>query len=165
MPTSWILETVSSSTQARAVGADDVGVPVERPLLVPLEGAAAVVVAVDVDEAVALAHLGGAVADEIDTPPGRVAPDLDAVADRFAQLDQVVVHVVDAVVIQHGLDPVDLDELLVCAQAVLHDEQWLLPPVPELVGDDPQPGRVDLPAPVTRLQGGIGHPPEEVAPA
>ena len=75
----------------------------------------------------------------------------------------MVVEVVDPVVVEHGLHAVDLDELVLGAQAVLDDEQRLLPPVPELVEHHPQALRVDLPAPLAGRRVGFGHATHEVA--
>ena len=96
-------------------------------------------------------------------PHDSVAADLDAVGDRLAQLDEVVVQVGDPVVVEHGRDAVDLDQLVAGAQAVLDDEQRLLPAVPELVGTIRRPtGSICQPQALAgRVR--VGHPAEDVA--
>ena len=76
---------------------------------------------------------------------------------------QVLAQVVDAVVVLHGEFTVHLDQFVAGAQAVLHDEQRLLPAVPVLVEDHAQTGRVDLPTPFAGGQGRVRHAAEDVA--
>ena len=76
---------------------------------------------------------------------------------------QVLAQVVDAVVVFHGELTIHLDQFVAGAQAVLHDEQRLLPAVPILVEDHAQAGRVNLPAPFARRQGRVHHAAEDVA--
>ena len=78
-------------------------------------------------------------------------------------LAQVVDAVVDAVVVFHGELTVHFDQLVTGTQAVLHDEQRLLPAVPILVEDHTQTGRVDLPAPFAGGQGRVHYAAEDVA--
>ena len=65
----------------------------------------------------------------------------------------------DAVVVDDGQPPVHLDQLVARPQAVLDDEQRLAPAVPEIVEDDAQPDRVDLPSHSELGRVGLGTPP------
>ena len=94
----------------------------EGLLTVARQGAGAVVVAVHVDEPVALGHLRGGGANHVDATPGGVAEHVHAVLNRLAYRVQVLAQVVDAVVILHGELAVHLDQFVAGAQAVLHDE-------------------------------------------
>ena len=60
----------------------------------------------------------------------------------------MIVQIIDAIVVlhRHAARAVR-DEHVLCAQPVLHDEERLLPAVIEAVEHEPQPLRVDLPAP------------------
>lgn len=49
-----------------------------------LERAGAVIVVVDVNEAVALAHLGGGVRNQVDAAPRGIAEQVNAVGNRLA---------------------------------------------------------------------------------
>ena len=75
----------------------------------------------------------------------------------------MVVEVRDAVVVDDRLLAVDLDEPVAGAEAVLDDEQRLLPAVPELVQHETQAHRVDLPTPLARRQRRVGHAAHDVA--
>ena len=76
--------------QAAAIGRDHVPIPVERFLAVPRERPRPVVISVDVDEAVALAHLRGRCAHEVDAAPRRIAHDGHAVRDGLLHLHEVI---------------------------------------------------------------------------
>lgn len=105
--------------EAPAVRRDDVFVPPERLLAVARERARAVVVAIDVDEAIALFHLGRRGADEVDAAPCRVAHDGHAVGDGLSDLHEVVVEVLDAIVVIDRLAALAVvDELVVRAETV-----------------------------------------------
>ena len=120
--------------QTTAMGRDHVPIPVERFLAVPRERSRPVVISVDVDEAVTLAHLRGRRAHEVDAAPRRIAHDGHAVGDGLLHLHEMVVQIVDAVVVlhRHAARAVR-DEHVLCAQPVLHDEERLLPAVIEAV--------------------------------
>src|SRR5918997_2725186 len=92
----------SGLVQRGAVGGDDPLVPAQALLARAREGAVALVVLVDVDEAVALGHLRGGEADDVQAAPGGVAEQLDAVGDGLAGLPQVLAVVGDPVVVVHG---------------------------------------------------------------
>lgn len=124
---------------------------------------AAVVVAVDVDEAVALGQLGGGGADEVDAAPGGVAEERYAVEDGLVGLADVGGEVVDAVAIVDGRVAILLDEYVLGAEAVFYDEERLLPALPVPVEDQPQALGVDLPAPLGGLKAWVLHAAEEVA--
>ena len=76
---------------------------------------------------------------------------------------QVLAQVVDAVVVIHGELTVHFDQFVAGTQAVLHDEQRLLPAVPILVEDHAQAGRVDLPAPFAGGQGRVCYAADDIA--
>ncbi len=86
--------------QIRAVRGDHPLIPAETLLAVARQILQIVLVAIDVDKAVALADALMR-ADQIDSRPRTITEDLHAVADRQLQLCQVVAEVGDAVVIMH----------------------------------------------------------------
>ena len=112
---------IAPSVQILPIAFDYLFVPVEGFFAAALHGAAAAVVEVDVDEAVALAHLAGGGGDEVNGTPGGVSPELNAVeGDRVAHCFDVVAKVVDAVVVDDravGL------YFVIGAEAVFHDEK------------------------------------------
>jgi hypothetical protein len=75
----------------------------------------------------------------------------------------VVVEVVDAVVVEHRLHAVDLDELIPGPEAVLDDEERFLPAFPELVDDQAQSDGIDLPSPLARREHRVGDAADDVA--
>ena len=78
----------------------------------------------------------------------------------------MVVQIVDAVVVLHRHAARAIrDEHVLCAQSVLHDEERLLPAIIEAVQHEPQPLRVDLPAPFACPQIRVFLPAEDVAAA
>ena len=77
----------------------------------------------------------------------------------------MVVHVGDAVVVLNRGTVGALHQDVLGSQTVLDDEQGLAPAVPVVVEDGAQARRVDLPAPLGGLEGGIGNAAHEVAPA
>lgn len=66
------------------VGLDDLLVGVEAVLAAALVGTGAVVVLIDVDEAIALAHLAGAGGHQVDGTPPDVGDQVDAVGNGLA---------------------------------------------------------------------------------
>ena len=78
----------------------------------------------------------------------------------------MIVQIVDAVVVLHRHAARAIrDEHVLCAQPVLHDEERLLPAIIEAVEHEPQPLRVDLPAPFACPQIRIFLPAEDIAAA
>ena len=77
----------------------------------------------------------------------------------------MVVHVGDAVVILNREAVGAVNENILGSQTVLDDEQGLAPAIPVVVEDGAQARRVDLPAPLGGLEGGIGNAAHEIAPA
>src|SRR5699024_1572844 len=105
------------SAQVRAVGGDDLLVPVEAVLALAGQIAGAVVELVDVDEAVALGHLAGAGGYQVEAAPGGVAHQVHAVLDGRGHLGDVLAQVVDAVaVVDLAVGVLDV----LGAQAVFH---------------------------------------------
>ena len=136
-----------------AVCRDDLLVPVEALFAAAGQGAAAVVVLVHIDEAVALVHLAGGGRDQVDAAPGGVAHQVDAVLfHRLFHLGDVLLEVGDAVVV---LDAAVGFHLVVGAQAVFDDEEGLGVVVGHPVQGVAQAHRVDLPAPVAGLDIGV----------
>ncbi|BAF55744.1 hypothetical protein cgR_5055 [Corynebacterium glutamicum R] len=87
------------SLQASTVGCDDIAVPVEGLFLVALQGAGAIIVAVYINETIALGHLSCGGRDQVNGTPSGVAQQVDAIFDCFADLHEVIVEVLDAVVV------------------------------------------------------------------
>ena len=85
--------------QLAPVRGDDLLVPEERVLAEALERAVSLVVHVDVDEAVALAHLAGAGRDEVDGSPSGVAHHVNTSFDRQVDLLEVISKILDAIVV------------------------------------------------------------------
>lgn len=109
------------------------------------EGAVALVVAVDVNKAVAFAHFTGRGSHQVNAAPGGVADHRHAVGDGVGHGADVLPQVADAVIVLNLACGI---ELVVCAQAVFHQEQRLLVAVVHHVHGDAQTQRVDAPAPV-----------------
>ena len=76
----------------------------------------------------------------------------------------MIVQIVDAVVVRdrHAARTVR-NELVLCAQSVLDDKERLLPAVIIAIEHIAQSLRVDLPAPLTRLEIRILFPAEDVS--
>ena len=72
--------------QFLTIAGNDILVPPERFLAVAGQCAAAIIMTVDIDEAVALGQLGGRGADEVNAAPGRIAHDRNSVLDGLADL-------------------------------------------------------------------------------
>ena len=134
------------------VGLDNLLVRKEAVLAEALIGARAVVVLVDVNEAIAFAHLAGARGHQVDRAPPGVADEIDAVVDGLAHGVHVLLQVLDAVVV---VDLAVRRDLVLGAHAVLHDHQRNLVAIVDLVQGEAQARRVDLPAPVGGLQVGV----------
>src|SRR5699024_6172984 len=134
------------------VGGDDFLVPVEAVLAQTAVVAGAVVVLVDVDEAVALGHLAGGGGHQVDAAPGGVAHQVHAVLDSLGHLLDVAAQVVDAVAVVDGA--VGLQGV-VGTQTVLHHHQGDAVAVIDLVQGVAQALGIDLPAPVAGLQVGV----------
>lgn len=80
-------------------------------------GAVAGIVAIDIDKAVALAHLAGGRRDQIDAAPAGVTHHRNAVADSIAHCPDVLAQVADAIVV---IDvPIGID-LIAGAKPVFH---------------------------------------------
>ena len=134
-------------------------VPAEGLLAAALVRAVAFIVAVHVDQAVALLHLAGGEAHHVDAAPDRVAHDGHAVqVDGLLDLGDVALEVFDARVVG---DVAVLVGRLVHAHAVLDDEQRLVPALVHLAQRVAQADRIDLPAPVGGLDVRVGHQPVE----
>lgn len=103
------------------------------------------VVAVDVNKAVALAHFPGRGRHQVNAAPGGVADHRHAVGDGVGHGADVLPQVADAVIVLNLAGGI---ELVMCAQAVFHQEQRLLVAVVHHVHGDAQTQRVDAPAPV-----------------
>ena len=71
----------------------------------------------------------------------------------------MVIHVGDPVIVGHRA----VDKFVAGTQAVFHNKQGFLPPIPILVEDDAQAHRVDLPPPLRRRERGVGDAADEVA--
>ena len=91
-----------------AVGGDDLLVPVEGILAAAGITAGAVIISVDIDEAIALAHLTGRSGNQIDRTPGRVAQQINTVFHSLFHRFNVAAEVVDAIVIVNGTIFLDL---------------------------------------------------------
>jgi hypothetical protein len=129
-------------------------VPPERFLARAGEGAVAAVVAVDVNQAVALAHFAGRCRYQVNAAPGGVAHHRHAVGDGVGHGADVFPQVADAVIVSYLAVGV---ELVVCAQAVFHQEQRFLVAVVHHVHGDAQTQRVDAPAPVAAWDMRVGQ--------
>lgn len=139
------LVRTSPSPQIPPIAGDHFLIPPERFLAGAGEGAVALVVAVDVDKAVALAHFAGRGGHQVDAAPGGITQHRHAVGDGVGHGADVFAQVADAVVV---LNLACCIELVVRAQAVFHQEQRLLVAVIHHVHGDAQPQRIDAPAPV-----------------
>ena len=110
---------------------------------------------VDVDKAVALAVLAGGEGDAVDAAPRSVAHQIHAVVRHgLHHLFHVGAQVVDAVVI---VDAAVLFHLVVGAETIFHDKQWLLVALVQFTQRITQAHRVNLPAPVGRLDVWVRH--------
>ena len=122
-----------------------------------MQVAGAVVMLVDVDEAVALAQLAGAGGDDVDGAPPGVADDIGAIfLNGCLQCVVVRLQVVGAVRVVDPLHAVLDDDLVIGAKAVLHHHlRDVVVALGHGVDGPTQADRVDLPAPVARLEVGV----------
>ena len=111
---------ICSLSQFFPVGSNDFLVPVEGIFFASFQCSVAFVIAVDVDEAVALLHFAGREGYAVDAAPWRVAHQIDAVLfDSFFHFFDMRLEVVDAVwIVAAAVLFLDVDG----AEAVFDDE-------------------------------------------
>ena len=127
---STLLDAVEGSgTLARRTVVEDgatalMAIPTKAFLAKALSSTRAVIVDIDVDEAIALFHLACREAYGVDATPDEVAQEIDAVfLDRSLHLLDVVAQVFDAGVILHGLvlvEPLDHEPVSPAGLRLLH---------------------------------------------
>ncbi|MMZ61963.1 hypothetical protein D1872_241420 [compost metagenome] len=99
---------------------NDIFIPIEALLPLALQGSIPLVVLVYIDKAVALLHLGGRIADQINDSPTRIAHKLYSVQDRFMHLFDVRAEISNPIFILYAAV---LFNLVIGTDPVLHDEQ------------------------------------------